>query len=89
MADHQPADPAGQLVSRPALMLLPGKSRLDGSTTYAHPTNAHPTNAHRTNAHPTNAHMLIWKTTFAHIDYIYGERHLHATYFLLTSIGPN
>ena len=56
----------------------------DGSTTYAHPTNAHPTNAHRTNAHPTNAHMLIWKTTFAHNDYIYGERHLLATYFLLT-----
>ena len=55
-----------------------------GSTTYAHPTNAHPTNAHRTNAHPTNAHMLIWKTTFAHNDYIYGERHLLATYFLLT-----
>ena len=55
-----------------------------GSTTYAHPTNAHPTNAHRTNAHPTNAHMLIWKTTFAHNDYIYGERQLLATYFLLT-----
>ena len=52
-----------------------------GSTTYAHKTNAHTTNAHRTNAHWTNAHMLIWKTTFAHNDYMENDICLQHIFF--------